>query len=53
VIKLKSAGGHHAVKISDNIGKNTGDQATLDDVKHRLGYAERGWAGGDEAHRWG
>jgi len=53
VIKLKSAGGNHAVKISDNVGKNTGDAATLEDVKRRLGYTERGWTGGDEAHRWG
>jgi nicotinate phosphoribosyltransferase len=53
VIKLKSAGGNHAVKISDNGGKNTGDAATLEDVKRRLGYTERGWTGGDEAHRWG
>jgi nicotinate phosphoribosyltransferase len=53
VIKLKSAGGNNAVKISDNVGKNTGDLTTLDDVKHRLGYTERGWADGDEAHRWG
>lgn len=53
VIKIASASGRHAVKISDNIGKNTGDQATVDQVKQRLGYTEKSWAGGDEKIRWG
>ncbi|EAT92139.1 nicotinate phosphoribosyltransferase [Parastagonospora nodorum] len=53
VIKIASASGRHAVKISDNIGKNTGDKATVDDVKRRLGYTEKEWAGGDEKTRWG
>jgi nicotinate phosphoribosyltransferase len=53
VIKIASASGRHAVKISDNIGKNTGDKATVDDVKRRLGYTEKQWAGGDEKTRWG
>ncbi|KAF2453917.1 nicotinate phosphoribosyltransferase [Lineolata rhizophorae] len=53
VIKLGSAAGRPAVKISDNIGKNTGDEATVAEVKRRLGYHEKAWAGGDEAHRWG
>lgn len=53
VIKIASAAGRHAVKISDNIGKNTGDQATVDAVKQRLGYTEKSWAGGDEKTRWG
>ncbi|KAF2842756.1 nicotinate phosphoribosyltransferas-like protein [Patellaria atrata CBS 101060] len=53
VIKLFSAGGRPAVKISDNIGKNTGDKATVEDVKRRLGYTEKEWTGGDEAARWG
>jgi nicotinate phosphoribosyltransferase len=53
VIKLASASGRFAVKISDNIGKNTGDKATVDEVKQRLGYVEKAWAGGDETHRWG
>jgi len=52
VIKLSSAHGKHAVKISDNIGKNTGDRKTVEDVKRELGYTERGWIGGDEGHRW-
>jgi nicotinate phosphoribosyltransferase len=53
VIKIASAAGRNAVKISDNIGKNTGDKATVDEVKQRLGYKEKSWAGGDEKTRWG
>jgi nicotinate phosphoribosyltransferase len=53
VIKIASASGRHAVKISDNIGKNTGDKATVQEVKQRLGYAEKEWVGGDEKTRWG
>lgn len=53
VIKIASASGRHAVKISDNIGKNTGDKATVEEVKQRLGYTEKAWAGGDEKTRWG
>lgn len=53
VIKIASASGRFAVKISDNIGKNTGDKATVEEVKQRLGYQEKSWAGGDEKSRWG
>lgn len=53
VIKIASASGRYAVKISDNIGKNTGDNATVQEVKQRLGYTEKDWAGGDEKTRWG
>ncbi|KAF2192275.1 nicotinate phosphoribosyltransferase [Zopfia rhizophila CBS 207.26] len=53
VIKIASASGRHAVKISDNIGKNTGDKATVEEVKQRLGYQEKSWAEGDERTRWG
>jgi nicotinate phosphoribosyltransferase len=53
VIKISTAGGRAAVKISDNIGKNTGDKATVADVKRRLGYTEHEWKDGDESTRWG
>ncbi|KAI9706679.1 MAG: nicotinate phosphoribosyltransferase [Candelina mexicana] len=53
VIKLSSANGRPAVKISDNIGKNTGDKATVEEVKQRLGYKEKKWEGGNEESRWG
>ena len=53
VIKLSSAGGRPAIKISDNVGKNTGDTKMVHEVKQRLGYIEKGWAGGDEKTRWG
>jgi nicotinate phosphoribosyltransferase len=53
VIKLSSAAGNEAVKISDNIGKNTGDKATVEKVKQQLGYVEKDWKQGDETTRWG
>ena len=53
VIKVSSAGGRPAVKLSDNLGKNTGDQATVVDVKKRLGYVEHDWQNGDETRRLG
>ena len=53
VIKLSSANGTPAIKISDNIGKNTGNAEVVHQVKKTLGYTEKDWAQGDEKTRWG
>ena len=53
VIKLSSANGTPAIKISDNIGKNTGNAEVVHQVKATLGYIEKDWAQGDEKTRWG
>lgn len=52
VIKLSEVGGKHAIKISDNAGKNTGNTEMVEEVKRRLGYTEKQWSDGDEARRW-
>lgn len=52
VIKISSAAGRPCVKISDNIGKNTGDKSTVEKVKKTLGYVEAGERI-NEATRWG
>ncbi|OKL60619.1 hypothetical protein UA08_04414 [Talaromyces atroroseus] len=53
VIKIASAAGRPAIKLSDNLGKNTGDKKLVQEVKQRLGYVENVWEGGNEATRWG
>lgn len=52
VIKLKEANGSFSVKISDNLGKNMGDVATVARVKQELGYQEHAWSGDHEERRW-
>ncbi|KAF5866757.1 nicotinate phosphoribosyltransferase [Aspergillus alliaceus] len=52
VIKIATANGRPAVKLSDNMGKNTGDQQKVQEVKQKLGYIEHEWEEGDECNRW-
>ncbi|KAH3318140.1 hypothetical protein KXW17_010018 [Aspergillus fumigatus] len=52
VIKIATANGRPAVKLSDNMGKNTGDKNMVQEVKKRLGYIEHYWEEGDESNRW-
>lgn len=52
VIKIATASGRPAVKLSDNMGKNTGDKDTVQQVKRKLGYVEHTWEQGNEANRW-
>lgn len=52
VIKLSEANGYSAIKLSDDTGKNMGDDQLMKSVKAQVGYEEKSWQGGDEAHRW-
>ena len=52
VIKLSEAKGHPAIKLSDDKGKNTGAEGLVKEIKAQVGYEEKTWGGGDEAHRW-
>lgn len=52
VIKIATANGRPAVKLSDNMGKNTGDKDTVQHVKKMLRYVENTWDEGDESNRW-
>ncbi|KAI9043554.1 nicotinate phosphoribosyltransferase [Aspergillus affinis] len=52
VIKISTANGRPAVKLSDNMGKNTGDKEKVQAVKKQLGYTEQQWEQGDESNRW-
>ncbi|KAJ5890521.1 Nicotinate phosphoribosyltransferase [Penicillium subrubescens] len=52
VIKIATANGRPAIKLSDNMGKNTGDSAKVQEVKQKLGYTEQSWLEGDEGNRW-
>lgn len=53
VIKISSVNGNPAVKLSDDMGKNTGDQAVVKKVKQELGYEEKEDWKVDESTRWG
>ncbi|OJJ48122.1 hypothetical protein ASPZODRAFT_61947 [Penicilliopsis zonata CBS 506.65] len=52
VIKIATANGRPAVKLSDNMGKNTGDKDKVQAVKKKLGYIEQEWQEVDESNRW-
>lgn len=52
VIKLSKAAGRFAIKLSDDKGKNMGNDELMRSVKEQVGYAEKSWADGNEAHRW-
>ncbi|KAK4634981.1 Nicotinate phosphoribosyltransferase [Fulvia fulva] len=52
VIKLSRANGRYAIKLSDDKGKNMGNEEFMRSVKEAVGYNEKIWEGGNEAHRW-
>lgn len=51
VMKISSVNEHPAIKLSDNLGKNTGDEEEVARVKRKLGYVESGNIV-DESNRW-
>lgn len=52
VIKIMKIDNEFCIKISDNIGKNMGDENTILKVKKQLGYVDNEWVGVSEEHRW-
>lgn len=52
VIKLSEAEGRPAVKLSDDVGKNMGEEVLVRRIKKEVGYQDSSWGEGDEAHRW-
>lgn len=52
VIKIMRIDNEFCIKISDNIGKNMGDENTILKVKKELGYVDNEWVGVSEEHRW-
>lgn len=52
VIKIMKIDNEFCIKISDNIGKNMGDEGTILKVKKELGYVDNEWVGVSEQHRW-
>jgi nicotinate phosphoribosyltransferase len=52
VIKLYEVEGRAAVKLSDDIGKNMGDESAVRRYKEAVGYHDHSWDGADEKNRW-
>ncbi|KAF1827878.1 nicotinate phosphoribosyltransferase [Dissoconium aciculare CBS 342.82] len=52
VIKLREVEGRSAVKLSDDIGKNMGDEDAVFRYKSAVGYRDHSWEGADERNRW-
>jgi len=52
VIKISEADGKKAIKLSDDVGKNMGDDELMRRIKREVGYEDKRWVEGDEAHRW-
>ncbi|RKF72229.1 Nicotinate phosphoribosyltransferase [Golovinomyces cichoracearum] len=52
VMKLDTAAGRSAIKLSDNSAKNMGDPVVVNRVKKLLGYTETDWKLSDENQRW-